>query len=119
MGTADRETVEVWRIIPSFPDYSCSNLGRVRRQTPGRGARALHVLKPCVTSPKGIPYHFLCLRRGGVDCGVSVASLVAEAFVGENPEKGSYEVVHMNGDTLNDRADNVGYRLHAEIRGMC
>ena len=118
MGTPDRETVEVWRIVPSFPDYSCSNLGRVRRQTPGNGARVLHVLKPCVVAPHGIPHRFLCLRRGGVDCGVFVSNLVAEAFVGENPEKGSYRVIHMDGNTLNDRADNVGYKLTAEIVGF-
>jgi hypothetical protein len=30
--------MEDWRIIEDFPDYECSNFGKFRRRTPGRGA---------------------------------------------------------------------------------
>ncbi len=79
---ADPTVPEEWRSVAEFPDYAVSNLGRVRRETNGKGrARAGYILKPA-KHPDGHLHVTLCDgRRRCVDIHI----LVLEAFVGPRP----------------------------------
>lgn len=105
--------MERWKSVPGWEGrYSVSNLGRIRRDCPGKGTRAGRMLKP---SPSG-PYVCVGLsdRRGGhgrLKC-VRVHLLVCAAFRGPCPR--GYEVNHENGDHRDNRLHNLSYVTHAE-----
>lgn len=92
---------EEWRVIPSFPDYEASSLGRIkshRRGGPkilkGRvnrfGYWQVNVINPDKVA-KTRPVH----------------SLVAEAFHGPRPE--GLDVRHLNGISTDCRPENLEY----------
>ena len=91
------KVTEEWRSSPSFPLYSVSNLGRVRR---GRKllARFFYRRHYCVAVQKP--------RRQAVP----VSTLVAEAFCGlANPaaRRTSVRIIHFNDDRSDNRAANL------------
>ncbi len=101
---------EQWRPIPSFPDYSTSNWGRVRseerrcsykrwgkldtRRVPGK------VLAQNITR-KGYRHVKVALRP------MQVHRLVLEAFVGPCPE--GMQARHLNGDPGDNRLPNLAW----------
>jgi hypothetical protein len=95
---------EEWRSIDNGR-YSVSNLGRVRRDAPGKGARVGRVLKRYSGHQEywevnlGYAHHY-------------VHRLVAEAFLGACPP--GKEVNHMDGDKRNAAAENLEYVTRAE-----
>lgn len=96
-------TTEEWRLIYDGY-YSVSNLGRVRRERPGRATKAGRMCK--LTVKRGYPT--ATLSRPGVKARQRfLHHLVAEAFIGARP-KGA-QVDHLDTDKLNSRADNLEY----------
>lgn len=95
--TAEEIAQEQWQDIPSLPGYEASTLGRVR------GHRLLHqsyrgttTLYPAVCADGRLRY---------------THRLVAEAFMGH---AGGYEVDHIDGNSFNNRAENLEYVTRRE-----
>ncbi len=96
---------EEWRAIPGYEGlYSISNLGRIRRDKGGVGCRAGRILVPVLTN---WGYLRLSLWRNGAIRNFRVHRLVATAFLGPCPD--GHEINHLDGNKLNNRADNLEY----------
>lgn len=89
---------ELWREIPSHPNYEASSEGRIRRAKPGKGTRVGRVLRTPIDS-QGYP----AVNIDGRPRRVHV--LVAEAFHGPIPPGG--QVHHQNEDKTDARARNL------------
>lgn len=90
---------EIWKDIPGYDGlYQASSLGRVRSIRYGR----VLVMSPAGRTRK---YDSLVLCRNGLPKTYRVHVLIAMAFH-ENPD-GKPEVDHIDGNTKNNRADNL------------
>lgn len=101
---------ENWRKIQGFPDYSVSDRGRVRRDTPGRGTRAGYILKP---SRDANGYACVNLSRGGPQRKQYVHRIVALAFIGP-PPSARHHVAHWDGNGMNASAQNLRWATQPE-----
>jgi hypothetical protein len=107
---------ELWRDIPGYEGrYQASNLGRIRsldRRVPcAHGATRL--MRGRVLKPAGSKYDpHLSVVLGHGRAGSLVHKLVALAFLGPRPD--GQEVRHLDGDPLNNRADNLAYGTRTE-----
>lgn len=101
---------EVWRIIPEFPNYEASSLGRIRRAVGGRNTQIGRIMKQRLNKRTG----YFCVglfRDGGCfDKGVHV--LVAMAFLGKRPE--NFVTNHIDGIKTNNTPKNLEYITFAE-----
>lgn len=114
-------TEEVWKDIPGYEGaYQVSNMGRVKslpRTSPityPDGRTVLRVLKcriltPCINKHG---YESLVLRKDGQDRTHEIQRLVAEAFIGPRPP--GQETRHLDGNRLNNRADNLAYGTRSQ-----
>lgn len=111
-----QQPTEEWRPIPSLDGkYSASNLGRIRRDAPGKGARVGRIIRAAADSTRylsiGWPRH------------LTVHVLIAEAFHGPRPSP-THQVNHIDGDRQNNVPANLEWvtprenNLHAGRRGM-
>ena len=101
---------EEWRVIVDFPDYSVSNLGRVRRDRPRPRARVGHILSPG-RDKRG--YARLQLSRDGVPKWRLVHRLVLLAFVGAPPSP-THEGAHWDGDPSHNELANLRWATPLE-----
>lgn len=91
---------EQWKIIPSFPDYSVSDYGRVRTDKSGRILR-------CNQNQYGLLQ--VGLMHEGVQRHRSVPLLVAKAFLPELP--GPFDTpINLDGDRHNNQVSNLMWR---------
>lgn len=94
-----------FREIPGYPGYFASNDGRIWSDR--RGSR--RELAKYVEEINGY-------RREKTNLygrpGAKVATLVCEAFYGPRPD--GCEVAHLNGDSLDNRAENLAWKTTAE-----
>lgn len=103
---------EVWKDIKGYEGiYQVSNLGRIKRVCRFVSGKHLRekILKGGIY-PNG--YHFVCLRKNGVNTNHLSHRLVANAFV--NNSRGVSDVNHIDGDKLNNRADNLEWVTRSE-----
>lgn len=103
-------TVEEWRRVVGFPDYSVSNLGRVRRDVTRHRSMAGRILAYRL-GQGGYVVTGLC--RDGNVFGLRVHRLVALAFIGE-PPKGKPNVNHLNGIKTDNRVENLEWASPAD-----
>ena len=109
-------TEEEWRDIPGYEgQYQASSLGRIRsldREILMKNGikRSLkgHLLTP--SRSKTRPY--LATRLGRCVSPIEVHRLVALTFIGPCPK--NCEVLHNNGDPLDNRPENLRYDTHSE-----
>ena len=105
--------MEIWKAIPSSNGfYAASNLGRIRREVGGSGARAGVILK---TSTDQIGRLFVVLGKPhhhGKNTRRRVHRLVLEAFVGDAPD--GCECRHLNGNPKDNRLENLAWGTHKE-----
>ena len=109
---------EIWKPVPGYEGkYEVSDQGRVRsldRQCVGKDNRSeLHrgkILNPAKTIRGG--YLDVSLRDGEKRKHRTVHSLVAEVFIGERPK--GCDVMHLNGDRTDNRANNLRYGTRKE-----
>ena len=104
---------ELWKETP-YPNYEVSNLGRVRSVATGQFGHAIkepRVHKP-FSSGKGYQRAMLCIE--GKQKNVSLAKLVAIAFIGEAPE-GKPIVTYEDGNRANCTVDNLFYASKEEV----
>ena len=99
--------LEKWRKIETCPDYSVSDHGRVRRDTPGRGTRAGRILK---NSPDCNGY--ACVNLHGRRKQY-VHKLVALAFLGPPPSC-KHQVAHWDGNGMNSALANIRWATQRE-----
>jgi len=101
---------EEWKIVPSWPDYEASSLGRVRR-TKAHARPAYYIQKLRMVG------HYLnaTVYRDKVPTKLPVHRLVCEAFHGPCPSDKKL-VAHANGDPLDNRPSNLRWATYAENR---
>lgn len=110
------ERAECWATIDGFPDYQASDRGRVRSLartiTRSDGAPLDIHARILAAHPNGRGYLKVTLYRDGEQHTRPVHGLVAAAFHGPRPE--GLEVRHLDGDKLNNRADNLAYGTRSD-----
>lgn len=111
-------TREVWRGIEGYPKYEVSNLGRVRSwNTKNRYDREARAKKPEILNQihrTSGSTHYLCVSLYNENGRKTflVHQLVTQAFRGSRPE--GMVCRHINGDSLDNRADNLTWGTPAE-----
>ena len=109
---------ERWADIPGYPGYQASDQGRIRtidRKVLGRDGRTeLHrgkVLKP-QRMKNGYLEVYISLGSGQKRKHRTVHSLVAQTFLGEQPQ--GCDVMHSDGNRSNNAVDNLRFGTRAE-----
>lgn len=99
---------EEWRKIEGYPNYSVSNLGRVRNDKTGRFLSQ-------AKSGHRRSYLHVCLFQGSGHASrktINIHRLVADAFI---PNPDSYpEVNHIDGNGFNNIVSNLEWVTHTE-----
>jgi hypothetical protein len=117
LGCALPKGVEEWRQVPFAPMYDVSSLGRVRSWITKGGSsevRGTRRLAPVIIAAfahgrDGCP-KYLGVKLHGKR--FVVHRLVLEAFVGPAPS--GHEGAHMNGESLDNRVDNLAWVTRSE-----
>lgn len=92
--------MELWAIIPAFPSYSVSDMGRVRNDENG------HIMA-LLRNQQGVVN--VGLTRNRVQHKRSLCVLVANAFVPKTMD--AFDTpIHLDGDNLNNKASNLTWR---------
>lgn len=95
---------EEWRVIPGYPDYQISNLGRVFSN---------RTSKPKLIGATNRKYAAVGIcNDAGEYATVAVHRLVAWTFLG--PQKAGMYVAHNNGDSRDNRLCNLRYATPKE-----
>ena len=103
--TTDDLDGEEWRDVEGYDgDYKVSNFGRVKSLKRGK----VKILKPMLQGD----YIYVYLCKDGKETSITIHRLVAKAFV-PNPE-GKPEVNHIDGNKLNNCAENFEWTTHSE-----
>lgn len=89
---------EEWRLAPGWPEYSVSNLGKIRRNDTGR------IRAPIMMKSTG--YLMITLTGNGRRKMLAIHRLVALAFLGDPPAP-KMQVNHKDSDRTNPRLDNL------------
>lgn len=92
--------------IPSLPGYFASTQGHVHSTRPLNGAEPMRRLSERA-DVDGYPTVRVVVRRGSRAVRRKVPRLVAEAFHGPRPD--GLQIRHMDGDSSNNRPDNLRY----------
>ncbi|SDN35029.1 NUMOD4 motif-containing protein [Geodermatophilus siccatus] len=100
---------EQWKPVRGVPAYNVSNLGRVRSR---RRSREPVVLAGWISDTNGYRHVWLCTDAGKT-CR-TVHTLVCEAFHGPRPR--GHEARHLDGDSQNNRADNLRWGTPSQNR---
>ena len=93
---------EVW--VACLPNYEASDLGRVRRSTPGRKTYPGKVMAAKLIK---VGYYVVAPTIDGKNKTFYVHDLVAGAFIGPKPE--GLQVNHIDGDKRNNTPSNLEY----------
>ncbi len=97
--------MEIWKAIPSFPDFEASSLGRIRRVANCKNSRDTGGIIKARVQNAG--YLMVCLNYENKVHARLVHRLVAEAFLGPCPK--GFNVDHKDFSKLNNAAENLTY----------
>ena len=103
---------EIWKDIPNYEGYyQASNLGRVRSLdrvvTCSNGYDRLYKGRVIKGSVNKYGYRRTTLGINGIDRTFMFSQLVATTFLGHKPNGHTLVVDHINGDTSDDRVENL------------
>ena len=103
--------METWKIIPSYPYYSASSLGKIKRNAGTPRCPKDRILKP-LNNPRG---YFVVglLRPETKQRPLMIHRLVLEAFCGEAPTD-KHQGNHLNGIKTDNRIENLEWATQAE-----
>ena len=93
---------EVWRALPTYPDYEASSLGRIRRVKRAHNAHP-GIRKQNLTR---FGYFSITLNQNGKKRCHNVHRLIALAFLGMPPSK-DLDACHNDGNKLNNVPSNL------------
>lgn len=93
--------MEQWVPLLGYPDYSVSNLGRVRND---KRERVLKIIQ-LPTS-----YAYVGLVKDGIQVNRSVSKLISETFLPKPAISTFTTPIHFDGDLSNCRVDNLDWR---------
>lgn len=103
---------ERWRVIPGWPDYEVSDMGRVRSlprsmvRANGRPYnKAARIMRGSIGMPDGYPVVTLSPKGTNRHAVLKIHRLVLLAFVGPAPE--GMVTCHNDGNPTNNRLDNL------------
>ena len=102
---------EEWRIIPSWPLYEASSLGRVRRRAIGRYYR--NPGKPKVQNENSNGYFRVSVDIDGIIKQPLVNRMVCEAFNGPAPTP-RHTAAHRDGNRKNNLPENLTWLTRKE-----
>lgn len=110
--------MEIWKPVPSLPEYEASSLGRMMRvpytaPMPGGGVRTYGGKPRLGVWSKDQKRYILVFRRKTY----RVARLICEAFHGPCPE-GMTDVMHMDEAPANNRPENLQWGTRKENLNM-
>lgn len=106
LPTESEPVLELWKQIPSFPDYDVSNTGRIRSRRPLNNTNDIPPVPRILTNQlceNGYVGVRLCVS--GKKHWKLVHRLILEAFVGPCPK--GMESLHGNGVRSDNRLDNL------------
>lgn len=90
--------IEIWKIIPNYPDYQISNLGNIQ-------SLKFNKIKPIKSSLSSGKLQTK-LTKNGIQTNFKISTLVAITFL--NYDFTTKKVVkHLDNDKLNNRLDNL------------
>lgn len=95
---------EIWELIPGYPDYQASTLGRIKSFKSGKE----RILKPRKRKDGRLD---VPLCNNGITKRFLVHRLVGMAFFGLSDDQ---EIDHRNGDPTDNRLENLRVCTHAE-----
>lgn len=103
---------EEWKIISEYPDYEVSNLGRVRRLTPGYPQA--HTFPGRIRKQRKDIWNYstVCLYRGKNKKHVKVHRCVLISFIGPAPE--GYQGNHKDGNKDHNYLENLEWVSRSE-----
>ena len=105
--------MEIWKPIPSLPEYEASSLGRVRcvpfQMKMPNGGFTTRGGKPTFGGWRKDSNRYCITFRGK---NYKIARLVCEAFSGPCPE--GYVCMHLDEDSRNNRANNLAWGTQKE-----
>jgi hypothetical protein len=104
---------EIWLVVPRYPEYEASSLGRIRRCIASKTSPVGFIMKT-QTDRWGYAKISLC-RLGKYRC-TQVHRVVAETFLGPPPKHPyqRYQVAHWDGDKQNNRSANLRWATARE-----
>lgn len=99
---------ETWKQVEGFPNYIISNTGKLKNTKTKKDIK-LHL--------SNTGYYVCSMSNNGKISSANIHTLVAKAFV-DNPNPALYtEVHHLDGDKLNNNADNLKWVTRHENLG--
>ncbi len=107
---------EIWREVPSLPEYEASNLGRIRRVpfvgVMPHGGERKYGGKEWFGVWEGTAKRYIVVFKGKT---YKIARMVCEAFHGPQPHPYPASVcMHLDENSRNNRADNLAWGSQKE-----
>jgi HNH endonuclease/NUMOD4 motif len=106
----DESVIEVWRVIAQAPNYSVSNMGRVKRSSAGKNTYIGRFVKPAISQTG---YYRVRLQHEGSEYSRFVHNLVCRAFHGHPPTT-KHQAAHWDGNKTDNRVDNLRWATPKE-----
>lgn len=104
--------MEIWKEVPGFPGYEVSDYGRLRSFVPSRRHGSDERVLRGGNDKDGYRRAVFCADGGKVRKSLRIAPIVAALFIGPRPD--GQVLRHLNGNCIDDRADNLAYGTQKE-----